>query len=191
MFGLLKKKSSAFVIVNLNAKLQPKHRAELEDAFDSIAQRQKIPVRVAGGGTEMEKNGEVSNCDIELEVDRLNDSVVGFIKSAFSAMLAPKGSYVLLPDAKKIPFGEHEGLGLYLNGTDLPSEVYQTCDSNFVYDECEKLIKGAGMINSDWRGATETALYMYGKSFEELKKRIMPFISEYPLCQKCRIVQIA
>jgi len=191
MFGLLKKKSPVIIVVTLNARLQPMHRHELEDAFDAIAEREKIPAKIAGGGTLLEKNNEITNCDIEVEINNLNNSIIESVKSLFSAMLAPKGSYLTLPDGKKIPFGEHEGLGLYMNGTDLPEEVYKTCDSNFVYSECEKLIEGVGTINSHWQGPTETALYMYGKNFEEMKSRISSFVAEYPLCQKCRIERIA
>lgn len=44
---------------------------------------------------------------------------------------------------------------------------------------------------SYWEGPIYTALYFYGISFAEMKKKIEPFIATYPLCQKSRIEQIA
>ncbi|WP_207625594.1 hypothetical protein [Paenalcaligenes suwonensis] len=90
-----------------------------------------------------------------------------------------------------IPFGHQEGLALYLNGTDLPDEVYQNCDVNVVWSEVDKALGDEGSIHSHYQGMTETAFYMYGNSYETMRERIQPFLDEYPLCQRCRIVQIA
>ena len=37
----------------------------------------------------------------------------------------------------------------------------------------------------------ETALYLYGPSFIEMQKAIADFIATYPLCERCRVVQVA
>lgn len=84
-----------------------------------------------------------------------------------------------------------EGLAYYLNGAELPKEVYETCDINYVIDQMEQAMKGIGSMYSYWEGDTYTALYFYGKSFSEMKRSIEPFIAEYPLCQKSRVEQIA
>ena len=192
MFGIFKKKSPGYMTITLNAKLQPMHRGELEDAFEDICQKEEIEVEIVGGGTLMAENGEVQACDIEIKLSDLNEKNIETIKGLFEAMLAPKGSYMTIEGKDgKIIFGKHEGLGLYLNGTDLPDEVYASCDSNFVYEECQRLLEGIAMVNSHWQGSTETALYMYGKNFEEIERTIKPFIESYPLCQKSRVVRIA
>jgi hypothetical protein len=92
---------------------------------------------------------------------------------------------------EELPFGINEGLAVYLNGTDLPDEVYAECDSNFVYSEFNRLLGPAGKVHSHWQGPTETALYMYGPSFEAMKSRLANFLDSYPLCQRARVVQIA
>jgi len=84
-----------------------------------------------------------------------------------------------------------EGLGIYLNGSDLPDDVYQNCDCNIVYSEISRLIDGKGLIMSHWEGASETAFYLYGESFAILKSLISDFVATYPLCHKCRIEKIA
>ena len=92
---------------------------------------------------------------------------------------------------RKIHFGHQEGLGLYLNGKDLAPKIYQKYDIRHVFDKCNSLLKGVGMVNSYWQGYSETALYMYGDSYEQMVKRIEPFVSTYPLCNKSKMVKIA
>lgn len=195
MFGLFGKKKAAPVRVMavLNARLQPLDRGEIEDAFDTAMSEQGFGIRTVGGGTLLEANGEVSQCDIEIEIDDFSDKAVDTVKGVLGAMLAPRGSHLLLPSQnnQRIAFGTHEGLALYLNGTDLPDEVYRTCDSNHVYAECQRLLEGVGHVASHWQGPTETALYMYGRNFEEMRQRVGSFLQAYPLCARCRIEQIA
>ena len=87
--------------------------------------------------------------------------------------------------------GQQEGLALYLNGTDLPDEVYQNCDANVMIDHLVRLMDGIGSYYSHWVGPTETALYFYGTSYEGMLAAIRDFLDEYPLCQRCQVVQIA
>ncbi|PST25534.1 hypothetical protein C7U60_06550 [Mesorhizobium plurifarium] len=180
------------VIASLNAKLQPIHRGELEDAFDDLMRRKGFGMRVVGGGTLQEESGEIAHCDIEIEIDELNDENVQLVVRALESMLAPKGSRLHIPAQDRVlDFGRHEGLALYINGTDLPPEVYANSDVNFVFQECDRLLEGAAFVNSHWEGPLETALYMYGKNFQDMYQRLLPLLENYPLCQKSRIVQIA
>ncbi len=192
MFGLFKKKTNpGVIVVTLKAKLQPRDRADLEDAFGDFCEHKHIAAEVVGGGTLMLPNGEIDCCDIEIELPDVSDKKVNEVLDVLAAMLAPKGSSALLPDGRRIDFGRHEGLGLYLNGTDLPAEVYANSDINHVLEECERLLKDVAMVNSHWRGDSETALYMYGTSYAEIEQRISAFVDSYPLCQKSRRVRLA
>jgi len=60
-----------------------------------------------------------------------------------------------------------------------------------VFEQIVERIEGHGEICSWWQGPTETALYMYGESFEKMRDAIAEFVASYPLCQNARIVQIA
>ncbi len=192
MLGIFKKKTPGTITISLNAKLQPIHRGELEDAFTDVCEKEGFDAEIVGGGTLMDPSGEVRMCDIEIQLKDMTSENIEFVKGLFEAMLAPKGSYFTLStDEKRTNFGNHEGLGLYLNGTDLPDEVYSQCDSNHVYEECERLVENIAQVNSHWQGPTETALYMYGTSFQDIKKAIQPLLDSYPLCQKARVEQIA
>lgn len=192
MFGLLKKKKPTVVLVTLNARLRPLDRADVEDAFDAAMERQGHGIRVVGGGTQMAPNGEVAECDIEIEIDEPSDNVLEVVSGTLGTILAPKGSSVYVPSQdRRLDFGAHEGLALYLNGTELPDDVYRDYDSNYVYEECSRLLEGIGVVSSHWQGPTETAIYMYGWDFTAMQTRLAPLLQAYPLCQQCRVTQIA
>jgi len=85
----------------------------------------------------------------------------------------------------------NEGLAVYLNGTELPAETYKRHTIQSVEDEIERLLDGEGHVFSHWRGPGETALYVYGPSFAEMSKRLDAFLRSNPLCDRCRVEQIA
>jgi hypothetical protein len=180
------------IVVRLNAKLQPMHRGEyFEDPLDAVLKKSRLG-EVSGGGTMQEKSGEIEYCDIEIALSSAPEEAVQIIISALEELGAPRGSTLLMERSGiERALGKAEGLAVYLNGTDLPAETYRTCDSNFVHSEFDRLLAGEGRVLSYWQGPTETALYMYGGSFSEMRKRLNSFIATYPLCQQCRIAQIA
>lgn len=71
------------------------------------------------------------------------------------------------------------------------TSVYESSDVNYVFSEFDRHVAPNGQVYSYWEGPTETALYMYGPSFETMKALLAEFISSYPLCQRARIEQIA
>lgn len=198
LFGLFKKKEKEaevepqFVVVTVNARLQPMHRGEIyEDPLDGILSK-KSKGEVSGGGTLQSKSGEIEYCDIEIQVPDSDDLTIDLIKASLEKIGVPKGSKIKIEATDlEIEFGSLEGLAIYLNGTDLEDEVYANSDSNHVYDELGRLTRGVGKVYSYWQGPTETAFYLYGASFSEMKSLISELVDNYPLCQKCRIEQVA
>ena len=198
MFGMFKKKEvepekePQYIVANMNARIQPMHRGEIfEDPLDEELSQNNIG-EVSGGGTLQSKSGEIESCDIEILVHDSSDDVINLIKDKLEKLGTPKGSKIVVESTGiEIPFGHLEGLAIYLNGTDLDDSVYQDCDSNFVHSELDRLTKGKGKVFSYWQGATETAIYLYGDSFIEMKSLILELTDNYPLCQKCRIEQVA
>ncbi|NYZ69011.1 hypothetical protein H0A36_23605 [Endozoicomonas sp. SM1973] len=176
----------------VNARLQPIHRGEIyeDPLYDILSKESKG--KVSGGGTLLSGSGEIEYCDIEIQVNESDNSTVELIKSSFEQMGVPKGSKlkIELTDTE-IEFGNLEGLAIYLNGTDLDAEVYENTDSNHVYSELDRLTQGVGKVFSYWQGPTETAFYLYGTSYSLMKSQISELVNNYPLCQKCRIEQIA
>jgi len=181
-----------YATAQLNARLMPLDRGIIfEDPLDEVLQKARIG-RIDGGGTMQSKSGEIEYCDIEIETNDLDDTTLAKIVESLEGLGAPKGSKLKFADVRPdMPFGRNQGLAVYLNGADLPDEVYKACDINFVYSEFNRLMGDAGRIFSHWSGPTETALYLYGPSFTGMQAAIADFLSTYPLCQRCRVVQIA
>ncbi|GAA4829399.1 hypothetical protein GCM10023310_02900 [Paenibacillus vulneris] len=182
------------MVIQLNDKIMPVDRAGLyEDPLDEFLCSNNYG-EIIGGGTMQSQSGEILFCDIEIQLHSGNDremiicKVIGILEAAG----APKGSHLMIEDSdERIDFGQKEGLAVYLDGVHLPANVYAECDCNVVLEELSALVGSKGEVERYWQGNTETALYFYGDSFEEMKASISGFIHTYPLCQNARIVQIA
>lgn len=181
-----------FVIAQLNIKVLPIQRGELfEDPLDAVLKKAGLG-EVSGGGTLQLKSGEIVYCDIEMHTAGESQHIIRTVIETLNRLGAPKGSELRLDTVEEpIPFGDSEGLAVYLNGTELPAHVYQECDANVVRSEMHRLLEGIGSVVSCWDRPTETALYAYGGSFQEMSERLAGFLATYPLCERCRVVQIA
>jgi hypothetical protein len=185
--------SSTFAYAQLNARIMPMDRGErFEDPLMEALEKNGFG-EVTGGGTLQDASGEIEYCGIDLDLFDVPKGVP-FICEFLTKCGAPKGSklqYELKKKKIEVPFGEAEGLAIYLNGTDLPAEVYKNCDVNELYAEINRLLGKNGSIQGHWQGPTETALYLYGKSVADMRKRIAGYMAKYPLCQRARLVDIA
>ena len=182
------------ITLNLNARLQPMHRGDLEDDLDELLEKSDIGF-VDGGGTLTSPSGEVKSCDIELDLNDSSEETIAELEKIIDALGIPKGSKLLwtASDGEKTerPVGRLEGMAINLNGTDLPKEVYESSDINYVIEQLESRMDGIGRLYSWWEGPQNTALYFYGQSYEKMSSAIQDFIAEYPLCQKCMMERIA
>lgn len=182
-----------FVYAQINARLMPLDRGALYEDPLAEAFAENGYGEVTGGGTMQSKEGEIEYCGVDIDLFDLEQGVP-FVCGFLTECGAPKGSklqYEQDGESIEVPFGVDEGLALYLNGTDLPDEVYRDCDINELYDEINRLLEGRGAIQGHWQGPTETALYLYGFSADEMRQLIGEYVAAYPLCQQSRIVQIA
>ncbi len=188
----LKKPRPIILVAQLNARLQPIHRGEFfADPLNELLDRAALG-QVTGGGTMQAVTGEIEYCDIDIQTTAPVQQSVNQIIDALESLGAPKGSKLHIEaESRKVPFGRHEGLAVYLNGTDLADRVYQECDSSFVHSELNRLLGASGRVLSFWQGPRETAFYLYGDSFHEMRDRVAEFLASYPLCEHCRLVQIA
>ncbi len=174
--------------LHLNARFQPIDRFELEDALQEIFEKNNAG-EVTGGGTLLKENGEIESCDIEIDFCD-DEKSLEWLEGLLNNIRIPKGS-VIQGVEPPIYVGTLEGLAIYLNGTDLPKEIYKSCDINYVIEQLEQAVDSIGSMYS-YRELDEfTALYFYGVSFSIMKEKMEHFVSSYPLCQKCRIEQIA
>ena len=192
LFGGKKLEEGVYVIARLNDRAQPLDRGDLyEDPLDDVLKQAGV-VEVTGGGTQLGEDSEIEFCDIEIQVTASLDDAMPLICSTLESLGAPIGSKLILEsEDRETELGKTEGLAVYLNGVDLPDYVYQECDFETVSDECTRLLGEEGKIYSYWQGPRETALYMYGSSFQEMKQRLDEFLVSYPLCQQARVEKIA
>ena len=175
------------VIATLNDRIRPLDRAErYEEPLGLLLETRKLGT-VTGGGSQQGSDGEIEHVDVEIE---LADDRLDLVAKALEVLGAPVGS-VMRAEERELSFGRLEGLGLYLNGTELPPEVYATSDVNAVIERIEELLSDDGSLHSYWEGPWETALYFYGESFTTMAERIRDVVKTEPLCQNARIVQIA
>ena len=56
-----------YLTLKLNARFQPKHRFELEDALQEILTEKQLG-EITGGGTAQKPDGEITCCDIEIHL---------------------------------------------------------------------------------------------------------------------------
>jgi hypothetical protein len=177
----------------LNARIMPLDRGEWYEDPLAEALAENGFGRVTGGGTMTSNEGEIEFCGIDIDLFNLPQGVP-FICEFLTRRGAPKGSKLQYTHKRKdieVRFGVAEGLAIYLNGTDLPAKVYRECDVNEVYAQIDRLLGERGAIQGHWRGPTETALYLYGHSADEMCNLIFGYMAEYPLCQRARVVRIA
>ena len=94
------------------------------------------------------------------------------------------------PSVQSPRFGVSEGVGIYLNGSELPNEVYAESDVNVVMDDLAASLGDAGDLRSWWEGPSETALYLYGPSASAIRMAVEPVLSTHPLCEGARVVDL-
>ena len=180
---------SFHVTLKLNARFQPRDRHVLEDVLEEVLGEQALG-EVDGGGTMQMPSGEISYCDIEINLKDGNQETLETLVQIVNHFGVPKGSQ-LQAEGLTMSVGEQEGMAVYMNGTELGDEVYQNCDINYAIEQMETLMKGIGRMYSYWEGPEDTALYFYGTAYEKMLEAVKGFLEEYPLCRKCVVKQIA
>jgi hypothetical protein len=192
--GFLKMKPKpVFAYAQLNARIMPVARGKRFETPLAEALAENGFGEVGGGGTLQQQSGEIEYCGIDVDLTDIENGAP-FVCKFLTDRGAPKGSKLTYTyEGKKVElaFGEAEGIAIYLNGTDLPADVYKQSDINVVIESINRLLGNRGSIRGHWQGPTETALYMYGRSATDMRTAISEFVAAYPLCQRARIETIA
>ena len=79
---------------------------------------------------------------------------------------------------------------VYLDGTGLPSHIYEECDLSTIEDRLIEVIErdGLGKFDGNEIGPTEVILFMYGSDAERLFASIEMTLRNYPICQGARVI---
>jgi hypothetical protein len=136
------------------------------------------------------KEGEIEYIGLDIQLSDLKHGIPFVIRFLESKGVAAGSTLQFEEEGnkKEIVFGTVEGIGLYLDGVNLPSDVYKNCDVNVVIEEIEKRIGPNAKMRAYWQGPRETALYFYGSSASSMEMAMKPFLERYPLCKNARIV---
>jgi hypothetical protein len=177
--------------LHLNVRAQPKDRqSDFEDQLEGVLRRYHPGLTVTGAGTLLSPEGEPLRCDVDFEVE--GGDVATAMRRATVLLTAAgvgKGSRSRLENGEPMPFGETEGLAIYLNGTDLPNEVYQD-DPNELAVALREALGAEFRRYYHWHGPRETALYLYGASAVRMRELAAGPLSRFRLAQRCRIVDM-
>ncbi|XVV10673.1 hypothetical protein ACQP2X_38405 [Actinoplanes sp. CA-131856] len=179
------------LLITLNARLRPLDRGDrYEDPLQEVLEAKMPGCVIDGGGTLLIAEREPASCDIDLTVADDAAAALTLVIGTLEAAGAPKGSTARLDDAEPVVFGVTEGLGVYLNGTDLPDEVYRTNDINDLVGAVIAAIGDEGDLQSYWEGPAETALYLYGGSAARMIDLLAGLPERFPLAQRWRLVPL-
>jgi len=182
------------VVVRLNARLRPMDRGQIfEDPLDAHLRAAAMPASVTGAGTMISDDGEPLSSDVELDVP-VDDPATGLaagVATFLDSLGAPRGSRIVDADGTELAaFGATDGLALYLNGTDLPDEVYANSDTNELVEAVGAALGDSGRILSYWHGPADTALYLYGPSADVMRARLDQLLASRPDTQLSRLEAI-
>jgi hypothetical protein len=181
-----------FVLARITEHVEPIERGErYEDPLADFLKEHGLG-DVTGGGSQLTKDGEIEFADLELELVNLDDAVARVIQQ-LEAMGAPCGSSIeFAADSGRepIPFGRYEQLTMYLDGTGLPADVYESLDFGRVYRELGEAVgrEAGGQARSVWTGATETAVHLAGPKADALEKVVNAMWHTVPVFQNARLV---
>ena len=179
------------LLIHLNARLRPLDRAaQYEDPLQEVLDARAPGSKITGGGTLLGADREPRSSDIDLDLDGDPQEGLRLVVDALEFLGAPKGSTVTLDEEPAVSFGGTEGLAVYLNGFDLPAEVYAGNDVNELIRQLLDRLGEEGGMQSYWEGPTETALYLYGSSASRMRELIGDVLATHPLAQRCRLVDL-
>ena len=107
---------------------------------------------------------------------------------SFLKRLFGKRATAAMPPQEAAP--SEQAVLVYLDGKNLPVEVYRDCDLATIEDRLREAIEkdGLGEFDGNEIGETETTLYMYGPDAERLFAGIELTLRAYPLCKNARVV---
>lgn len=196
LFGWGKaKKEPVFYTAQLNAPLMPMLRGDLfEDPLADMLEEAKLGSVVGGGTalTDQDNPRGVAYADVEIEAvdstSETRDKIIGLLNQ----LAAPKGSLLHGPSAgESHAFGHTEGIALYMNGTDLSDEVYETCDINDVIADIQQAMGDMRAFTAWHEGPQDTGLYFFGRSYAEMLAVIDAVRPNHRNCDQSRIEQLA
>ena len=183
---------SAEIRARIAEHIEPIDRGDrYEDPLDAFLQERELGT-VTGGGTQLTEDGEIEWADVEIELRDVDASLADVV-AKLEALGAPAGSCIEFdPDTGRaaLPFGTLEVLVVYLDGVNLPDDVYAALDFEALYTSMADAVReqAGGEARSVWTGNTETAIHFTGASADALAAVVRSMWDEVPVLQNARLV---
>lgn len=177
------------VVQRIPARLQPAHRDDLlVTPITGLLGRLSPGTRLAATETVVSPEGEPLEAVLQWEVP-LEDAegVVAALLDLEGGL--PTGTTVEI-HGKAVACGELAGVALYLNGTDLPDEVYAASGLQEVVTTLQEALGRVGQLWSYWQGPAETGLYFYGPDGAAIRDVLAAQASVVPLLESSRLVDL-
>jgi len=181
-----------FVTARMWEYIEPIARGtRYEDPLDAFLIRNNFG-ELDGGGTQVGDRPNIEYVDISIWLKDA-DAALTQVTEELERLGAPTGSELRYSRGTRETvqsFGSTECVAVFLDGTSLPHEVYETQDPNNLIARLNLALEAdnLGQFRSHWRGPTETALFLYGKDAEAMKEAMLPVLTSEPLCQKAEVV---
>jgi hypothetical protein len=176
------------VIARVHEYIEPIDRgARYEDPLQTVLEQRGVG-QVTGGGSQLNEQGGIDYADVEIEVANLDDAL-GVVTGALEAAGAPEGSELIdAADGRVLrEFGKQQCLAVFLDGTSLPDEVYESLDFDAVVAEIGAAA-GPASFHGFWQGEEETGLFFFGPNAEAMFPRVEPVLRRLPIGQNARVV---
>ena len=75
-----------------------------------------------------------------------------------------------------------------LNGTSLPAEVYEQCDTSTLEDKLTEALGCLGECDGTEHGERGSRIFLYGSDAEAIFRAVEPILLKYPLAASARVV---
>lgn len=141
---------------------------------------------ITGGGSQLNAKGGIEFADIEIEVPDRHESL-RMVADALERAGAPQGSELRWGDDVQLEFGKTQCLAVFLDGVNLPDEVYAALDFEALLKQLEGAA-GAGSHRGIAQGNEETGLFFFGPDAEAMFQKVEPVLKALPIGQNARIV---
>ena len=83
---------------------------------------------------------------------------------------------------------EEQAVIIILNGTSLPDEVYQECDTSTLEDRLAEALGDLGECDGTEHGEHDSRIFLYGRDAEAMFRAIEPTLLNYHLAASAHVI---
>lgn len=180
------------VIARIPEHIEPIDRGErYEDPLTKVLEARGLG-EVTGGGSQLDQNFRIAFVDLEIQLANLEQGLP-LVTSSLTEFGAPKGSKLIFErdgTSHEMMFGTLELAELYLDGVNLPPEVYEALDFEAFHHALRTSLAsgGIGEPRGVWTGDTETAVFIFAPLAKNVPPILAGLVQAHPILSNARVV---